>query len=71
MFLETKSKETFIRLINVTTLVRQYLKLKNEKKDISRVGVKIWSKIRNEYKNLSKNSFKDRNKKSSFKYSSD
>ena len=35
----------------------------------SRVGVKVWNEMSNEYKNLSKKSIKKRNKKSSSQYS--
>ena len=45
------------------------LGLKCKKKAFTRVGVKVWNEMPNEYKNLSKKSFKKRNKKSSSQYS--
>ena len=45
------------------------LGLKCKKKAFSRVGIKVWNEMPNEYKNLSKKSFKKKNKKSSSQYS--
>ena len=47
----------------------KYSRLKIQKKAFSRVGVKVWNEMPNEYKNLAKKSFKKRNKKSSSQYS--
>ena len=47
-------------------LSTKYSRLNLQKKAFSRVGVKIWSKILNEFKSLSKFSFKKQMKKSLF-----
>ena len=41
----------------------KYSRLKMQKKAFSRVGVKVWNEIPNEYKNLSKKSFKKETKR--------
>ena len=51
------------------SLALSTLGLQYKKKAFSRVGVKVWNQMPNEYKNLAKKSFKKRNKKSSSQYS--
>ena len=41
----------------------KYSRLKMQKKAFSRVGVKVWNEMPNEYKNLSKKSFKKETKR--------
>ena len=64
LFTRTSNIPTYTTRSSTSQLFRvKHSKLKMQKKTFSRVGVKVWNKMPNEYKNLSKKSFEKETKR--------
>ena len=64
LFTRTSNIPTYTTRSSTSQLFRvKHSKLKMQKKAFSRVGVKVWNKMPNEYKNLSKKSFEKETKR--------